>query len=279
MLIDKAKAAIKSMPFVYAILRPVVILTRWPQQSLFRHALNRFRRYCSELPGFVPEPIFVKVGANDGITGDPCSDILLANNKWKGLLIEPVPYCVDRLRANFRDSSRFSIEQVAIGSTAGEKPFYYVDQAAHDTIPNLPYWFDQLGSFDKKNIIKYLDGVLGPFIIEDTMEVSALTDVLDKHGIQSFHLLHIDIQGYDYEVLKTLDFVNHAPVVIFIEHKHLSRAQKKEMVRHLRRHEYSVRDCGEDYFAINKGADKRLRRMALPAQPASELRRRPHLEP
>jgi FkbM family methyltransferase len=263
MFIEKAKAAIKSMPIAYTILRPVVTLIRWPQHSLFRHAMKRFRQYCSELQEFVPEPIFVKVGANDGITGDPCSDLLLAINKWKGLLIEPVPYCVDRLKANFHDSRRFSIEQVAIGSTVGEKSFYYVDQAARETIPNLPSWFDQLGSFNKSNIIKYLNGVLAPFIIECTVEVSTLSDVLDKNGIRNFHLLHIDAEGYDYEVLKTLDLLNHAPPVIFVEHKELPGAQKKMMLRHLHKHGYSVRDCGEDYFAINKEANKQLRRTAL----------------
>ena len=262
MFIEKAKAAIKSMPVAYAILRPVVALIRRPQQRLFRHALKSFRQYCSELPEFVPEPIFVKVGANDGVTGDPCSDILLGNNKWKGLLIEPVPYCFNRLKANFHDSRRFSVEQVAIGSTAGKKSFYYVDQAAYNAIPNVPSWFDQLGSFDKNNIIKYLDGALAPFIIECTIEVSTLSDVLNRNGIRNFHLFHSDIQGYDYEVLKTLDFANHAPVVIFIEHQHLPSTGRGEMFNHLRQHGYSVQDCGEDYFAINKGADKRLRRTA-----------------
>jgi hypothetical protein len=38
-----------------------------------------------------PEPFFVKIGANDGITGDTSSDPLSDTN-WKGLIIEPVPY-------------------------------------------------------------------------------------------------------------------------------------------------------------------------------------------
>jgi hypothetical protein len=71
---------------------------------------SRFRNYCLNLPNVVSEPIFVKIGACDGITGDPCSDILLANTNWRGLLIEPVPYCFDRLRANFQDSRRFCLE-------------------------------------------------------------------------------------------------------------------------------------------------------------------------
>ena len=64
--------------------------------------------------------MFVKVGAHDGITGDPCSDILLANTQWKGLLIEPVPYNFERLKANFQDSQRFCLEQVAVGAIAGK---------------------------------------------------------------------------------------------------------------------------------------------------------------
>jgi hypothetical protein len=64
-------------------------LNRWAR----KRELRRFRHYCFGLPKFVSEPVFVKVGASDGITDDPCSDILLASKKWRGLLIEPVPYC------------------------------------------------------------------------------------------------------------------------------------------------------------------------------------------
>lgn len=262
MFIKKAKAAIKAIPVAHKILLPVVELIRLPKHARFKRALKRLRQYCSDLPQFVAEPVFVKVGANDGITGDPCSDILLANNKWKGLLVEPVPYCCDRLRANFHDSRRFSIEQVAIGATTGKKTFYYVDQAAYDLIPDLPHWFDQLGSFDKNHIVKHLNAKLEPFIIQCAIDVSPLSDVLNRNGIRDFHLLHIDTEGYDYEVLKTLDFASHAPVAIFVEHRHLPGDQKKEMLRLLRQHRYSVRDCGGDYFAINKEANKRLQRTA-----------------
>lgn len=59
---------------------------------------------------------FVKVGANDGITGDPCSDYFLRNQNWRGLLIEPVGYCVEKLKAIYNDDSRFIVEQRAIGT-------------------------------------------------------------------------------------------------------------------------------------------------------------------
>jgi FkbM family methyltransferase len=219
---------------------------------------ERFRLYCRKLPGIVPAPVFVKVGANDGITTDPCSDILLSDSNWSGLLIEPVPYCFDRLRANFHDSRRFRVEQIAIGAASGQASFYYVDEKARQEIHDLPGWFDQLGSFNRNHILKHLNGILEPFIIECRIRVHPLSEVLLRNRIQDVHLLHVDTEGHDYEVLKTVDFARHAPLLIYVEHKHLSDSEKSEMLQLLRRHGYSVSDCGADYFAVDEKAIRRL---------------------
>jgi FkbM family methyltransferase len=214
------------------------------------------RQYCLSLPEIVSKPVFVKVGANDGITGDPFSDILLTNVKWTGLLIEPAPNCFDRLKAIFHDARRFSLEQVAIGATAGEAIFYYVDQKAAENLTDLPSWYDQLGSFDKNHILKHLDGVLEPFIIECKVEVFPLTDILRRNGIQDVHFLHIDTEGYDYEILKSFNLADQIAIAIFIEHKHLSGSERTEMRDLLRKCGYSVHDCGGDFFALNENARK-----------------------
>ena len=105
----------------------VSLLRRKRQERWTRAAASntsRFRHFCQSLPEMTAHPFFVKVGANDGVTGDPCSDILLASSRWKGLLIEPVPYCFNLLKRNFGDPARFSLEQVAIGAKMGEASFY-----------------------------------------------------------------------------------------------------------------------------------------------------------
>jgi FkbM family methyltransferase len=224
--------------------------------------VGRFRRYCLHLSKVVPQPVFVKIGANDGITGDPCADILLAHTNWRGLLVEPVPYCFDRLREHYHDSQRFCLEQVAIGSAAGQASFYYVDAQANRHVPDLPPWFDQLGSFDRNHIVKHLNGRLEPFIIECKVQVCPLSEVLMRNQIREVHLLHVDTEGHDYEVLKTLNFAEHAPLSIFVEHRHLSPAHRTAMRRLLRQHGYSVRNCGADYFAVHEEANKRIPRMA-----------------
>jgi hypothetical protein len=72
MFVDKFGKVVQSTPILRNLLFPVVT-------HLWKEREERFRRYCRELPKLVPEPFFVKIGANDGITGDPCSDILLGN--------------------------------------------------------------------------------------------------------------------------------------------------------------------------------------------------------
>jgi FkbM family methyltransferase len=227
-----------------------------------RRALARFRAFCAQLPDRVADPFFVKVGANDGVSGDPCSDILLADARWRGLLIEPVPYSFERLQAAFGDSRRFVLERTAVGDTEGTAVFYYVDPKARDAAPDLPFWFDQLGSFDARHILKHLDGRLQPFIVECEVAVKPLGQVLASHGIRDVHLLHIDTEGYDYEILKTVDLMIHPPVAIFIEHKHLAESQRRDMHQRLTMHGYAVRDCGGDYFALNRQAETRLSRVA-----------------
>jgi len=236
---------------------PFRLLRRLAKRKRNKIEKIHFRRYCIHLSNFVQEPVFVKVGAFDGLN-DPSSDILFDNKRWKGLLIEPVPHIFNRLKANFQDSKRFLLEQVALGSTAGEATFYSVDPNANKNIPDLKHWFEKIGSLNRKHILKFFNGALEPYIVESTVKVCTLSDILKKNCIQDMHFLQIDTEGYDYEVLKTLDFANQSPVMIFIEHAHLSNAHKTEMVNLLRKYGYSVHDCGIDYFALNIEAYKKL---------------------
>jgi len=257
------KAWVKSTPVLYDRLLPIILRCRKPLRTIFRpdpkFELQRFKRLCRQLPQRTPDPFFVKIGANDGTTGDPCSRILLKNPRWKGLLIEPVPYCFEKLKTNFADPNRFILEPVAIGAEAGKALFYYVSEAARDHLPDLPGWHDKLGSFDRNHILKFLDGALEPFIVEHPLDVQTLTDVLARNDIQHIDLLHIDTEGHDFEILKTVNFEAFCPVLIFLEYNHLSEQDNAELCRFLRSNGYSVHNAGRDYLAIHKRKARRLR--------------------
>jgi FkbM family methyltransferase len=208
----------------------------------------------------------VKVGAHDGKTGDPCADLL--RGRWHGMLVEPVPYLFERLRANYPDPRRFSLEPVAVDSKEGTRTFYYVDPRALRARPDLPGWVDQLGSFDRAHILGVLDGALEPFVLERPVATAPLSLLVERSGRTDIHLLHVDAEGHDDEVLRSLDFRTHRPLVVMVEHKCLPPARAAAMRRFLRRLGYSVGDCGDDYCGLDEAALRRLRTAAVRSKSA-----------
>jgi FkbM family methyltransferase len=256
MIVDALRRAIRSVPVLHRLLLPIAARfdTSGPANR------ERFRRFCAELPRLVDAPFFVKVGANDGLTADPCADLLRAEPRWRGLLIEPVPFVFERLRANYPDTRRYTLEQVAIGPARGTATFYYVDEKARQSHPELPRMVELLGSFDREHILKHLDGRLEPFIVESTVQVRPLSEVLESHGIREVHLLQVDAEGHDDEVLQTLRAGAPAPLAIYVEHGHIPEARKQAMLGRLRGAGYDLMECAGDYFALHRETHRRLRR-------------------
>lgn len=193
---------------------------------------------------------FVQVGSNDGIRGDPLHDIIVTNKHWKGIFIEPVEYLFERLVHNYGSSDRFIFEKQAIAPSRGQVEFFYVSEKAKAELGDaLPLWYDQLGSFDKKHILKHLDGILEPYILSDKINTIPLQGLLDKHKVTRVDLIHIDAESYDYKVLTTIDFSRCRPSVILFEHKHLSDADMKSAKLLLKKNGYRCVLYGSDTLA------------------------------
>lgn len=217
----------------------------WQQRA----AQRAFRRELETLTDGHGRPFFVKVGAHDGLTGDPCTEFLLANARWQGLLIEPIPAFAEKLKHRFADRERFTVLQLAVGETEGTAAFYYILKEAERKIPNLPDWYDQLSSFDLRHIEKHLGNEILPFIGTLQVAVKPLRSILHEHNIQAVDLLQVDTEGYDLDVLESLDFSRHKPRVIFVEHKHLAAPKKQVLMQLLADNGYKVSDCGGDFYA------------------------------
>jgi FkbM family methyltransferase len=215
-----------------------------------RANLRSFREFLVRISKTNPNPRFVKVGANDGLTGDPCSDLLLADERWSGVLIEPVPFIFARLQKNFRDRGRFSLEQIAVGPAGNGATFHYIEPSAKLTHPDLPDWFDQIGSFDPSHISKHFGTRLDAFVRKLPIRSEPLSEIFVRHQIASLELLHVDTEGFDLKVLSTLDFSRVRPKCIFIEHKHLDASDRRTLLGLLKAQNYRIRDCGGDYFAF-----------------------------
>lgn len=194
--------------------------------------------------------MLVQIGSNDGQSGDPIFEALHQHKQWKALLVEPVPYLFERLKANYASDSRFTFENVAINDGQMQS-FYAIKAEAKNHIPELPPWFDQLGSFYKENILKHFKGRLEPFIEEIKLQGLSLNDLFLKHSLKSVDLLHIDTEGYDWNILKQLKLDAYTPTLIIYEQKHLSKEEKNQSIQFLHS-DYFIFDFGTDFLAIKQ---------------------------
>ena len=223
-----------------------------------RLAAHFRRRHTPEMKDIIRQTFgkrkvrFVQVGSNDGLHNDPIFAISASSPSWTGILIEPVPYLFEKLKANYRHLPRFIFENIAIGRQRGRLPFYFVSDRARRELDGLPDWHDQLGSFDKNHILKHMIE-LEPFIEVMNVEVYTLEDVLVRHGWGTIDLLHIDAEGHDWEILSAIDLLVPNPKMIIIEHVHLSEEDRARARQKLTEAGYRVREVGGDFCSIRSG--------------------------
>jgi FkbM family methyltransferase len=175
-------------------------------------------------------------------------------NRWQGVLVEPVPYLFEKLKDNYMGfHDRLFFENSAIASESGKLKFYRLQRS---NLPDLPEWYDQLGSFKKEVILKHRKIV--PFfddlLMEDTVNAITFKELLDKYSIKKLSLVHIDTEGYDFEIIKMIPFSDLGIDLIMFEHKHLSYPDYKQALRLLQGYGYeahSVENSG-DTIALKK---------------------------
>jgi FkbM family methyltransferase len=190
----------------------------------------------------------VQIGSNDGISGDPIFHLIKKNKKWKALFVEPVPYLFEKLKSNYKLAPRFIFENVAINDGSNEV-FYWVKEDINQKIPNLPSWYDKLGSFNKEHILKYGDGILEPFIVETKVKGLTLKQLLERNKIDKIDLLHIDTEGYDWKILSQLNLDRYFPTIILFEHHHLSESEKEESIMFLKK-DYHLFQFSIDFLCL-----------------------------
>ena len=144
------------------------------------------------------------------------------------LLVEPVPYNYNRLKEDFKNNKNIHICTNAVFSENKIRKFYYVNE---NSITKLgKHWASGIGSFNKNHI---LDHKTKRFKIEDhdivEIEIEFITfdSLINKYSIKSIDKLQIDVEGAEYEILKSIDFKNIEIKSIQFESKHFDGTFKE----------------------------------------------------
>ncbi len=189
---------------------------------------------------------FVQVGAHNGVTSDPFSSMLTAG-QWNALLIEPQKPFVDLLRTIYADRDKVSCCHAAIGPSDGSVKMYMV----RSDVAGLPYWASQLASLRYEVIASHEDRIPGlrEWIVEVDVPSRRLSTLIREATFPRVDLLAIDVEGYDFEVVKQIDQLEQLPQMVYYEHRHLSESDYQQSLTFLRDRGYRTSSIEGDTFA------------------------------
>ena len=190
-------------------------------------------------------PTFVQIGANDGVSDDRFHDIVRRHG-LSGVLVEPLPDPFERLVQNYDGVEGLHFENVAVGPGPGPLTLFTFDAAteggqaldpfASTSRSHLEEWKERLG---------LESGIVG-------IEVPTLSpqELADRHGFERFDIFVIDAEGFDYEIIRLIDFERHKPLVVQFEDVHLSEDEHMQCYREFAALGYGLARSQQDTFAI-----------------------------
>jgi FkbM family methyltransferase len=197
---------------------------------------------------------FVEIGAMDGIAFDPLYHAV-RKHRWRGLLVEPLPDLFAQLSRTYAGRDGIILENVAIGESPGSMTMMRVRPEAV-TQGLVPSWARGMSSvFEDRNGLAghRISGEdfdkIRPHIVRETVRCDTLDNLLRKHSIAKIDVLQIDVEGYDYHVLKQLDFSRFRPTVIRMEWCNLPHEEKQSSRDLLRQWGYRMAEAEFDLIA------------------------------
>lgn len=188
---------------------------------------------------------FVQIGANDGVTDDPIYK-LVSEHKLKGLLVEPLPDVFELLKKNYENNNLVKAVNLAVHPTAKNMSLYRIKEEEF-----LGKAASGKSSFSKEHLLKWKKKVdnLEELIIEEKVNCLHLMELLTQENINQVDLMQIDVEGFDFEVIKMIDFDKIKPSIIHYEHDHLSIDDTKSCLELLVKQGYKILSEKNDTIA------------------------------
>ena len=161
----------------------------------------------------------VAIGASHGFWLE--NDIKKCTNKV--LLIEPVDYNFNQLKKRFKDYKNIIFENIAISEKSEIINFYYVLESSVAKLKK--HWASGIGSFSKEHILKHHSKrfkITEKDIKCINIKTLSFDQLIEKYKIKSINKLIIDAEGFDYQIIKSINFKKILIKELMFEKKHLS---------------------------------------------------------
>jgi len=170
---------------------------------------------------------FIQIGGNDGVSFDDFYRKIIERQKKCGLILEPSPNYYRLLEVNYTNLPEIILLPYAIFENRGKVELFELNDKG---LKNHPKWASGIGSVDINHLLKL--NVKPEEISKVVVEGITFNDLLQMNpSFYSVDYLQIDTEGYDLEVLKSIDFDVFNVKIIKFEFVNLSDLEQKQAVR------------------------------------------------
>jgi hypothetical protein len=91
--------------------------------------------------------------------------------------------------------------------------------------------------------------------------VITFDELLRKNKFRNIDLLHTDTEGFDYKILRSINFEEHNIRMVLFEGEWMTQFELKEIIQYLKKFDYRIFQCGIDYAAVKikkmRGVEKK----------------------
>lgn len=198
---------------------------------------------------------FVQIGANDGQSGDPIYEFI-KKYRLSGILVEPQKDAFERLQKNYLKGGHrgLNFANIAIGHQSGRQVLYTVKEE-YKNEENF-FKMTRIASFNKEVFQKTLHNKIPTganpdhYTQEITVDTYSFEKFVQKYSINKIDFLQIDCEGYDWEIIKMIDFNKFSPSAVNYESAHLNDVDRADCEDLLKLKGYQVFTYGKDTCAF-----------------------------
>lgn len=170
-----------------------------------------------------PDFFFIQIGSNDGIQYDDLHSLII-ENKWKGVLVEPLPSAFSALQQTYRgvEGLRF-VNSAIVSKIGGPSTVTFYEHPEFSVCSGL----EVRTGLQKMAQMK-----------EIKVNAMSMFDLLSPYFGKTIDLVNIDVEGFDISLIKAIPYDLIKPKLIRYEHKHFSLQVRVGIRQYMKKHGY-----------------------------------------
>jgi FkbM family methyltransferase len=179
----------------------------------------------------------LQIGAFDGEGDDDLRDLVNAHG-LRGVLVEPQPEAFARLQQTYRDQPQVTLLQAAIAERQGVRDLYCRRGAA-----------SMAASFDRGHLLRH--GIKTDEIVVKRVVCHTVASALRTASLDRVDLIQIDAEGYDWPIIRSIDFTVLQPTILRFEYRNLPNRDADACLELLALHGYRFLLEPRDIIAVH----------------------------